>query len=244
MFPIINIGPLAIQTPGLILIIGLWTGLWIAEKYLSDTGISSNTFNNLVLLALVAGILGGRITYAIQYADAFLLDPRSLISLNTNLFDLRGGLLFAFLTGLIYGGRKGLDLWVTLDALTPLFGVLGITLGLSNMASGSNYGAVSNLPWAVELWRVKRHPTQIYKIILSIIIIFILWPGREKIQKLKPGQYFLLFVAASSVGYIFIATFTANYNLLAGGFRLEQISAWLILAVSLWGFNRRSKENI
>ena len=173
-----------------------------------------------------------------------VLDAFSLISLNTNLFDLRGGLLFAILAGFVYGGRKGLDLWVTLDALTPLLGVLGITLGLSNLASGSNYGGVSNLPWAVELWGAKRHPTQIYQIIISIIILFILWPGRAIVQKLKPGQYFFLFLAASSIGFIFIATFTANYNRLIGGFRLEQISAWLILAVSLWGFTRRSKANI
>jgi len=242
MFPIINIGPLAIQSPGLILIIGLWVGLWIAEKYLSDSRIDSNTFNNLVFLTLMLGIVGGRITYAIQHADAFILDPFSLVSLNTNLFDLRGGLLFAFFAGLIYGGRKELDLWQTLDALTPLLGILAITLGLSNLASGSNFGVLSNLPWAVELWGVKRHPTQLYQIVISVLILFILWPGRALVKKLEPGQYFLLFAAASSVGYIFIAKFTANINLLVSGFRLEQIFAWLILALSLWGFNLRSKS--
>jgi phosphatidylglycerol:prolipoprotein diacylglycerol transferase len=240
MFPIINIGPLAIQSPGLILIIGLWVGLWISEKHLSHTEITSNTFNNLVFLALIVGIFGGRITYAIQHADAFILDPFSLVSLNINLYDLRGGLLFAFFAGLIYGGRKELDLWQTLDALTPLFGVLAITLGLSNLASGTNFGVVSNLPWALELWGVKRHPTQLYQIGISVLILFILWPGRSSVQKLKPGQYFLLFAAASAVCYIFIAKFTANINLLVRGIRLEQILAWLILALSLWGYNQRS----
>jgi prolipoprotein diacylglyceryltransferase len=241
MFPIINIGPLAVQTPGLILIIGMWVGIWIAEKYLPDSEITSNAFNNLVFLALIAGIVGGRITYAIQHTDAFILDPFSLVSLNTTLFDLRGGFLFAFFAGLIYGGRKGLDLWHMLDALTPLFGVLTITLGLSNLASGANYGSISNLPWAVDLWGAKRHPTQIYQIIFSVLILFTLWPGRTAIQKLKPGQYFLLFTAASAAGYIIIAKFTANINLLLSGFRLEQIFAWYILALSLWGYGRRSQ---
>lgn len=244
MLPIINIGPLAIQAPGLIIIIGLWIGLFLAEKYLSLRKIDSNIFNNLLLLTLISGVVGARLTYAIQYIDVFLQDPISLVSPNILLFDIRGGLLFACICGIIYAGRKGLDFWVTMDAITPVLGVLTITLGLSNLASGSNFGTVTNLPWAVELWGSKRHPTQIYQIVFSFLILVVLWPGRQIIQALKPGQYFLLFVAASSFGYIFIAPFIANFHLILGGLRREQIISWLILAASLWGIHRLSIKKI
>ena len=241
MLPVINIGPLAVQAPGLILIIGLWVGLWVAEKNLNQRRIAPNSFNNLVLISLAGGVIGARITYALQYSDAFTRDPLSLLSLSTNLFDTKGGILFGVLIGLIYGGRKGLDLWDTLDALTPLLGVLAITFGFSNLASGTYFGISADLPWAIDLWGEKRHPTQVYQILISILILFIFWPGRTKIQKLKPGQYFLLYISASLFGFIFLTKFVQNYVTLVAGFRLEQISAWLILAFCIWGFSRLSK---
>ena len=52
MLPILNIGPLALQTPGLILLAGLWLGWWLAGKMASKFAIQPGLANNLVFAGL------------------------------------------------------------------------------------------------------------------------------------------------------------------------------------------------
>lgn len=220
------------------MITGFWVGLWLAERYINNHQLHSNDFNNLIFISLIVGVLGARLTYAIQFSNAFLADPASLVSLNLNLLDLRGGILFAMLSGLVYGGRKGMEFGNLLDALTPLLAVLMITLGIANLASGSNFGKTTEVPWAIYLWDASRHPTQIYQVIISTAILVAFWPGKKSIRNLNSGQYFLLFIAATMLGYIFLVPYLAEINILIFGFRREQVLAWVILVLCVWGLRR------
>ena len=58
MLPILQIGPFALQTPGLILLIGAWAGLSLAERYAKRFQINPNQLYNLAFIGLIAGILG------------------------------------------------------------------------------------------------------------------------------------------------------------------------------------------
>ena len=48
MFPTIQVGPLNIQAPGLILIISLWVGLNLAEKFAKRRSYPADKLYNLV----------------------------------------------------------------------------------------------------------------------------------------------------------------------------------------------------
>lgn len=246
MFPILNIGPLAIQAPGLILLIGLWGGLLLAEKYLNRTKIEPKKFNNLVFLSLISGIIGARLFFVIQFLEIFVHNPLSILSLNPNLLDIWGGIICAILAGFIFGSRNELNLWDTLDAITPLLAVLSISINLAHLASGSNFGAPTTLPWGIELWGQTRHPVQIYHIISGAILLFILWPGRAFITGLEPGVYFLLYISISSAMYVVLSGFKSENSANIYGFRIEQIISWIILACCLYGLKKlgdRSGKN-
>jgi len=158
MLPVLNIGPLALQTPGLVLLIGLWLGLSLAEKFSAKRGVTPNLLYNLAFIALVAGVIGARLAYVFRYPNAFVSSPPNLISLNLGLLDPMGGLAVGLISGAIYTQRKKMALWPTLDALTPLLAVMAITLGLSHLASGrhserrhrsrggSSFGAPNDTP--------------------------------------------------------------------------------------------------
>lgn len=236
MFPVLQIGPLAIQTPGLVMLLGLWFGLLLAERHASKHGVHPNQLDNLVLVALISGVLGARLMYVARYPAAFAASPLSLVSLNPGLLDPTGGAAIALIALLIYGNRKNMSLLPTLDALTPLLALMAIALGVSHLASGNAFGAATDLPWGIELWGEKRHPSQIYEILISIIISGVFYPGRSTFLRWKPGGYFFAFMAASSAGLLFLAAFRGDSTLVAGGFRLEQIFAWMVLAISLIGF--------
>ena len=233
MFPILQVGPLAIQVPGLVLLAGLWIGITLSEKTAPKRNIKSDTLYNLIFIALLAGLLGARLSYAGRFPAAFAQSPASLVSLNPGLLDPVGGLVFAALGALIFGQRKGLRLWRTLDALTPLFGTLVIAFALSNLASGRGFGAESQLPWAIEIWGALRHPSQVYEAAVGLFILVFLWPLAQKPANRTEGFLFLVFLILTASARLFLEAFRGDSLTVFAGVRTDQLAAWLVLAGGL-----------
>lgn len=236
MFPIIQVGPLAIQAPGLILLLGLWLGLTLAERHAHRFNVQAAVVYNLVFAALVSGILGARLTFALLHPTAFASSPISLLSLNPDLLDPAGGTLIAIATAVVYGSRKRLQLWPTLDALTPIISVIAIASGLANLSAGTAFGSQTDLPWGIDLWGATRHPTQVYGILAAAIILALTWPSR--MGNLTDGGYFIRFTMLSAFAGLFLETFRGDSIVLSNGFRVAQIIAWIVLALSFWALHR------
>lgn len=241
MLPILQIGPLALQTPGLMYLLGLWFGLSLAEKFAPRRGMSADTLYNLVFTGLISGIIGARLGYVFQYPDAFLASPLSLISLNPGLLDPFSGFAAALIAAFIYGARKKLEFWNTLDALTPFFAVFLIGTALANAASGAAFGMETSLPWGIDLWGAKRHPTQFYE--LGGAVAILLWLGRlSKQTDLPAGKLFLAFLALTAGARLFLEAFRGDSALILGGIRAAQVAAWLVLAGALGGLMWNNKK--
>ncbi|HZW04475.1 MAG TPA: prolipoprotein diacylglyceryl transferase family protein, partial [Anaerolineaceae bacterium] len=159
MLPVLNVGPLVVQTGGLILLLGVWLGLTTGEKAAPRFGVDPTRLYNLALIALVAGVLGARLAFAARHPQAFSGNPLAVLSPTPTMFDLGGGVLVGLIAGLIYGQRQRLRLWSTLDALTPAFAVFALAFGVMQLATGNGFGSPTNLPWGIELWGAVRHPT-------------------------------------------------------------------------------------
>lgn len=241
MLPILQVGPLAIQLPGLILLLGLWLGLTLAEKHALRHAVPPGVLYNLVFVALIAGVIGARLAYAARYPGAFGANPASLISLNPGLLDPAAGLLVGGIAALVYGQRKHLAFWAVLDALTPAFAVISLSLGLAHLASGSAFGTPTSLPWGIDLWGAPRHPAQLYETIAAGVILVILWPSRSYLRGKPAGWYFLTFLALSCGARLILEAFRGDSLLLPGNLRLAQVAAWVILALCLWGIQRLTK---
>jgi len=235
MLPTMQIGPLALQVPGLLVLLGVWLGLNLAEKYSHRHAIDASALNNLVFMGLITGLLGARLAYVVRYSAAFTQNPASFFSLNPGLLDPLGGMAVGMIAALIYGQRKGLGLLPTLDALTPLLSVMALAIGLAHLASGDAYGAPTTLPWGINLWGANRHPSQVYEILGAGLILAAFWPGRSWHLAWKPGIYFLAFISASAGMMIFLQAFRGDSRLLTDGLRVDQLIAWCILALCLLG---------
>jgi phosphatidylglycerol:prolipoprotein diacylglycerol transferase len=240
MLPVLQIGPLAVQTPGLALLLGIWLGLSLAEKHAARQGISASKLYNLVFVTLIAGLVGARLVYALRYPSAFAASPLSLLSLNPGLLDAWGGTAAGLIVGLAFGQRSHMPLWPLLDALTPGLAVFMISLAAANFASGAGFGAPTQLPWGINLWGETRHPSQIYELLAAGLILAIVWPGEERIRTTPVGAYFLGFTALSCTSRLFLEGFRGDSLLLPGGLRAAQVVAWLGLAACLWGLYRRT----
>jgi phosphatidylglycerol:prolipoprotein diacylglycerol transferase len=244
MFPVLQVGPLAIQASGLVILLGLWAGLLLSERFSQYRDVSPTRIYNLVLIGLIAGIIGGRLAYALRYPQAFTSSPISLVSLNPGLFSIEDGILIGILASWIYGYRTGMRIWPTLDALTPFFMVLLVANGLAHLASGNAFGSETQLPWGIELWGAVRHPSQIYETILSLVILFLLWPFRHRFRNWKPGIFFLTFACLGAASALFLEAFRGDSLLILNGIRLTQVFAWIVLAASLLGIYRLNRDSI
>lgn len=230
MLPILQLGPLAIPLPGLIILAAFWVGAALAERRAEDYATNPDHIGNLLFYSLLVGILGARLSYAVQFPSAFLASPASLISLDANLLDPWGGIAAAGIFGLVYAQRREMALWPTLDALTPLFATVSLSLGLSHLASGQGYGLPSELPWAIELWGASRHPTQIYETLAAGLI---LWTVLKSAKSGQAGQLFLRFMLLSASAQLLLGAFRADSDVLPNGWRIAQIVAWLVLAAAI-----------
>lgn len=243
MLPVINIGPLALPAPQLILLLGFWLGVEIGEKQAGYFKANGAKIYNLILIATLAGFIGARFAYAIQASAAFLESPLNLLALRPDMLDGTGGWLTAVAAGLIILRANRLALWPALDAVTGLLVILGVSAGLAHLASGDAFGAPAELPWAIQLWGAQRHPSQVYETLAALLVGIITWPGgrlsRATIQPGREGLRFWVFIALSAAARIFLETFRGDSILLAGSFRLVQLAAWAALALSLWQIGRR-----
>ena len=218
----------------------LLIGLSLSEKRAERHGISKKDINNITFYGFIAFIIGGRISFVLQNLPAFLKSPLGIISINLDIFDPLGAAAVAFIVAMIYGQRRGLLFWNTLDALTPFFAVLSIGLGLSHLAAGTAFGKETDLSWGINLWNATRHPTQIYETLASLLTFGLLW---LKKQSLRPGMLFLPFAALTALSQLVIEAFRADNPVIANGIQQNQIFAWIVLALSFLLMELRIRQS-
>jgi phosphatidylglycerol:prolipoprotein diacylglycerol transferase len=163
------------------------------------------------------------------------------LSIDASLLDPFGGVTVALIGILIYAQRKKLAFWPALDAFTPALAVSAVFLGLAHIASGTDFGAPTSLPWGIELWGAKRHPSQIYETLAAIAILAILW--RKFGKDAAPGTVFLLFITVSAGAHLFLETWRGDSTTVLGGVRMAQMIAWVVMALGFLFLERKGQAN-
>lgn len=237
MLPVLQLGPLAVQLPGLLLIAGVWLGTMLIDRAAARYGLAADDLTSMVFYSLLAGLLGARLGYVLRFPDVYLGDPLAVVSLNTFTLSLPEGFLAGGVAALIYGRGKGLPLWDTLDALTPSLALMGVTVALAHISSGDAFGSLTDLPWAVELWGGWRHPTQIYELIIVVSLLIYAWRGRAPGP--FPGYRFLTWAAMFALGRVFLEAFRGDSQVILGVLRRAQVTALLSALAALWALHLR-----
>ena len=171
---------------------------------------------------------------------AFIKSPLGIISINPDIFDPLGAAAVAFIVAFVYGQRRELILWNTLDALTPFFAILAIGIGLSHLAAGTAFGMETDAAWGINLWNATRHPTQIYETLASLLIFGLVWFQK---QNPRPGILFLTYAALTAASQLFIQAFRGDSALILNNLRQEQVIAWAALAACFFLIEYRHQKS-
>jgi phosphatidylglycerol:prolipoprotein diacylglycerol transferase len=231
MMPVLQLGPLAIQLPGLLLLLGVWIGSLTLDREAARRGLSADRLSKLVFFSLIVGLVSARLGYVLRYASAYAADPLAVISLSPQTLSATEGIVGAVLFAWVYGRRAGLSFWPTVDALTPMLAVFAAFLALAHVASGDAFGAPTDVPWAIDLWGARRHPSQIYELVAALAILGAVLALR--LRSFFPGALFLLWVSFTAGVRVLLEAWRGDSLIILGGLRAAQLTSLAILLVAL-----------
>jgi phosphatidylglycerol:prolipoprotein diacylglycerol transferase len=236
MYPAINIGPLVFPTAGLIYILGAWISLSLSDRSARRLQLKPEPVYGVAATALFSGIAGARLTFVALYWSAFRENLLAIIWPLNSGYNLPGGLIVAILAAVYYGRARRLSPGPTLDALAPAI-VLGLMfVSAADFLAGPGFGTLARVPWAITQFSVRRHPVQIYEIIVAILALA-LWYRFSK-ERLERGHLFLLSTAVYSGGRLFVDAFRENAFLTSNGLHLVQIICLIVMLTSLYLLGR------
>ena len=237
MQPEIHLGPLTLQTFGIMFALGFIAAGAILARRLKEWGKPSDWAYEMIIAGLVGGIVGARLNYVIENYDAVSDD------LIGNLFSGAGLVWFG---GLI-GGAIGVVLWawrrdmlnVNLLDLCAVPLSVGYAIGRigCQLSGDGDYGKAWDGPWAMaypngtEPIDTPVHPTPIYETLAVGLSAYVLWRLRDRFQ---PGILFAIYLILAGAERLLVEFIRRNDAELLGLTQPQLISIVMIAAGAVW----------
>lgn len=142
---------------GLMLVIGVLCAIWLAMSLARRKGIDPELFLNAGLLALLAGVVGARLTHVLENLPEYTAPGKNLAQMVWEMANIReggltyyGGFLFATPVLIIYAIRKKVSVRVGMDIIAPAL-MVGLAFGrIGCFLNGCCFGAVYDGPCSVR----------------------------------------------------------------------------------------------
>lgn len=247
------LGEVTITSFGVMMAAAFLSGYAILRRETVRLGAGRDLAADMLLGALVGGIVGAKIYYVLLYWDRTAADPLGMLFSRSGLVWYGGfiggciGVLWALrrhpvATGLgvdaiapplalAYGiGRIGCFL-VGDDYGRPTESWVGIAFpnGLPPTTAGNLRGFGADVDPSIPDSQVLAvHPTQLYETGLSLIIFFLLWRLRRHPH--VQGWLFGMWLAMAAVERFVIEVFRAKDDRFFGGITLAQVISVLLFA--------------
>ncbi|MDQ5848240.1 MAG: prolipoprotein diacylglyceryl transferase [Pseudomonadota bacterium] len=207
-----SVGPLAVRWYGLMYLAGFAAGWWLGLRRIKQglAPVTRTQFDDLLFLAVLGVILGGRLGYVLFYKPGYYFShPLEIFAIWQGGMSFHGGLLGVMLAMWFAARRHNVDYLRLMDFVAPLT-PLGIAAGrLGNFINGELWGRTTDLPWGMVFrgaGDAPRHPSQLYQFALEGVALFaLLWWFSSKPR--PRGQICALFL----LGYG-VLRFTAEFG--------------------------------
>jgi phosphatidylglycerol:prolipoprotein diacylglycerol transferase len=237
MYPEIEIGPLTLQTFGLMFALAFLVAGALVAKRLGEIGKPPDWAYEIGFSALVGGVVGSRLYFIIDNYDSVKDD------LLGNLFSGSGLVWYG---GLI-GGTLGVVIWAwyrgflglaLLDLTAPAL-ALGYAIGRCGcqLSGDGDYGRAWDGPWAMAYpdgtvpTEETVHPTPIYETLAMGLVAWTLWQLRDRV---RAGVLFALYLVFAGAERFLIEFLRRNEDAALGLTAAQLESVAMMLAGVVW----------
>ena len=240
---------------GMIIGLGILTGILIAAAEAKRTGQDPETYYDLAIYAVICSIIGARAYYVIFSWDMYKGNLKSILNLRQGGLAIYGGVIAAVITVIVFAKVKKLSAPLLFDTA-----VLGLVAGQmigrwGNFFNREAFGEYTDgllamrLPLdavrssdVTELMRrnmetvkgvsyIQVHPTFLYESLWCMMVLLLLLLYRR--HKKFDGEVFLLYLLGYGLGRVWIEGLRTDQLLIRGTtIPVSQLLAGTLVIVS------------
>ncbi len=242
-----SVGPLTIHFYALCIIAGIAIAIYLGDKRYRQAGGGENVVADVAIVAVPAGIIGGRLYHLITSPDAYFGShgrPMDAFKIWNGGMGIWGAVALGTLVAwwqyerLRRRGRVGLLSFANFaDALAPGLLFAQAIGRLGNWFNGELFGRPTSLPWGLQIPLALRpsdyetfrtfQPTFLYEALWCVFVACLLLALE---RKFKPGQGFLFYVWAYCVGRLFTESIRIDTAHTLVGLR---VNVWMSIIVAI-----------
>ena len=247
---VIRLGPLTITGYGIMMMAAFLMGGWVIQRELYRRRLSEDYAADIVVAAVIGGIVGGKIWYALLYHDLGALFSRGGLV-------WYGGFIGGVLAVLGNGWRRRVPVRFTMEIGTPALAV-GYAIGrVGCFLVQDDYGVATSVPWAMRFpqgWPPSTaenlaaagvklppeiaptevlavHPTQLYETAAMLLAFWLLWRLRKHQHAM--GWLFGVYLALAGLERFLVEFFRAKDDRFFGPFTLAQTVSVALIVVGV-----------
>ncbi|WP_115686472.1 prolipoprotein diacylglyceryl transferase [Corynebacterium senegalense] len=259
-----HLGPVPVRAYALCIITGVAVALWLTLRRYAARGGDPEVVWDAAIVAIPAGIVGGRLYHVITDYDKYFgpgRDPWKAFNISGGGLGIWGAVALGTLAVWVLFRRKGLPLAPFADAAAPGI-ILAQGIGrLGNWFNQELYGRPTDVPWALDIYyRVDEagryapltghstgevvasvHPTFLYELLWNVLVFALLiWADRR--FRLDRGRVFALYVAGYSFGRFLVELMRADEATMILGLRVNTWVSGILFVTALVVFLRLSRR--
>ena len=248
----IQLGPLEITGYGIMMMVGFLVGGWLIEQELRRLGLRSEYSGDIVLAAVVGGVIGAKLWYVALTQDMGALFSRGGLVWYGGFF---GGMLSVAFMGMrrrvplrwtvhvtalalpaAYSlGRAGCFM-VGDDYGRPTDSVLGVQFpdGLPPSTAGTMEAmfGIAVPPGIDPATVLSVHPTQLYEVVAMLLVFMLLWSWRTK--SYGTGWLFGVYLMFAGAERFLVEILRAKDDRFLGVFTIAQLTSVALVALGLF----------
>lgn len=237
MYPEIDIGPVTLQTFGLMFGFGFVAAGLVVGRRFKELGKPADWAYEMALAALVGGLVGSRVYFLIENWDEVSDDIVGNLFSGSGLVWY-GGAIGGALAVLGWAWWRGIFSLMLADvAAVPL--AIGYAIGRvgCQLSGDGDYGRAWDGPWAMAYpdgtvpTDTPVHPTPVYETLFMGVAALVLWRLRDRF---RPGILFALYLMVAGFERFMIEFVRRNGDAALGLTQAQLASVAMIVVGGIW----------